>query len=159
MTEHREQRLLPWSDEQLYSVVADVENYPAFLPWCTGARITDRDGNIFWAELDIGFRGLKKSYTSRVTLTPPREVVAIHVAGPFRNMENRWQFISQPDGGCIVDFFIEFEFRSPVHNAVAGLFFLEASRRMIHSFETRAMRLFGNPEHAIAHGAQVTGSD
>ena len=143
MARHREQKLLPWTADQLYSLVADVGRYPEFLPWCAAARITRRDGNVFWADLVIGFRLIRERYTSRVTLVPGREIHTTYTSGPFRKMEGLWRFVPRDDGGCLVDFAIEFEFNSRLLQRTIGVLYLEASRRLVRSFEDRARELYG----------------
>ena len=140
---HREQKLLPWTADQLYNLVADVGRYPEFLPWCVAARVTRRDGNVFWADLVIGFRLIRESYTSRVTLVPGREIHTTYTSGPFRKMEGCWRFDPRGDGGCLVEFAIDFEFNSRLLQRTIGVLYLEAARRLVRSFEDRARDLYG----------------
>ena len=140
---HREQKLLPWTADQLYNLVADVGRYPEFLPWCVAARVTRRDGNVFWADLVIGFRLIRESYTSRVTLVPGREIHTAYTSGPFRRMEGCWRFDPRDDGGCLVEFAIDFEFNSRLLQRTIGVLYLEAARRLVRSFEDRARDLYG----------------
>ena len=98
---------------------------------------------MFWADLVIGFRLIRESYTSKVTLVPGREIRASCVSGPFRTMHNRWLFIPRDDGGCLVDFSIEFEFRSRILQKTVGILYYEAVRRLVNSFESRARELYG----------------
>ncbi len=140
---HREQKLLPWTADQLYNLVADVGRYPEFLPWCVAARVTRRDGNVFWADLVIGFRLIRESYTSRVTLVPGREIRTAYTSGPFRKMEGCWRFDPRDDGGCLVEFAIDFEFNSRLLQRTIGVLYLEAARRLVRSFEDRARDLYG----------------
>ncbi len=143
MARHRQRKLLPWTAEQLYSLVADVGRYPEFLPWCVAARVTRRHGNVFWADLVVGFRLIRECYTSRVTLVPGREIHTACASGPFRKMEGSWRFVPRDGGGCLVDFAIEFEFDSRLLQRTIGTLYLEASRRLVHSFENRARDLYG----------------
>ncbi len=143
MARHHEQKRLPWTADQLYSLVADVGRYPEFLPWCLAARITRRDGNVFWADLVIGFHLIRESYTSRVTLIPGREIRTAYTSGPFRKMEGCWRFVPRDDGGCLVDFAIDFEFSSRLLQRTIGVLYLEAARRLVRSFEERALDLYG----------------
>ena len=143
MPRHRETRRLPWNAEQLYGLVADVARYPEFIPWCTAARIRYREGDVFWADLVIGFRFIRERFTSKVTLEPCREINVAYARGPFRRMSNRWRFVAQADGSCLVDFDIDFEFRSAVLQRTLGLLFHEAVRRMVGAFEARARQLYG----------------
>jgi coenzyme Q-binding protein COQ10 len=150
---HAEQRLLGYRPEQLFDLVADVERYPEFLPWCIGARIRERRENLLIADLIIGFKMIRERFTSRVNLD--RENLAIDVVyadGPFKHMGNRWRFEPTPDGGCRIDFYVEFEFRSAMLQKLIGVLFHEAVRRMVGAFETRAGQLYGPP---LAGGASA----
>ena len=143
MSTHSEQRVLPFTPEQLYELVADIESYPTFLPWCLAARIRKReDNNVLLADLVIGFKMIRERYTSRVTLTPSQQIDVAYVDGPLKHLVNRWRFTPHP-GGCLIDFHVEFEFRSRVLQSLIGALFHEAFRRMVGAFETRARALYG----------------
>lgn len=145
MATHAEKRVLPHSPEQLFGLVADIERYPEFLPWCVGSRIRSRRENVVVADLIIGFKGIRESFTSEVTLNRP--AMRIDVAyrnGPFKYLNNHWIFNAQPDGNCEIDFFVDFEFRSRLLQRIIGLLFNEAVRRMVSAFETRAEQLYGH---------------
>ena len=142
MPTHAETRFLPYTPEQLFDLVADVEDYPKFLPWCVALRITDRRDNVIRADMVVGFRMLREKFTSRVTLTPKERIDVEYLDGPFRYLENRWLFRPK-DGGCEIDFFIDFEFRSRLLRKVMEPLFHEAVRRMVRAFEKRAGERFG----------------
>ena len=147
MIRHAEQRLLGYSPRQLYELVADVERYPEFLPWCIGARIRERRPDFLLADLIIGFKMIRERFTSRVELDP--DALAIHVTyadGPFKHMSNRWRFEPAGDGCCVIDFRVEFEFRSVMLQKLIGVLFHEAVRRMVGAFEARARKLYGEPK-------------
>ena len=142
MPTHAEKRYLAHSREELFSLVADIESYPEFLPWCVAARIRERDGDIVVADLVIGFRMFRERFTSRVTLSEPDGIGVEYTHGPLRYLNNHWKFV--PDGeGCVVDFFVDFEFRSKVLQKLIGVVFNEALSRMVNAFEERADELYG----------------
>jgi coenzyme Q-binding protein COQ10 len=141
---HAEQRVLPYTPEQLFALVADVERYPEFLPWCVGARIRERQPHLIVADLIIGFRVFRERFTSRVALDPPRRIDVSYTEGPFRYLDNHWTFGPVP-GGCRLDFFVDFEFKSRILQRVIELLFHEAVRRMVAAFEARARDLYGSP--------------
>lgn len=144
MPTHAEKRIVPYSPDQMYALVADVETYPDFLPWCVGARIKKREGNVFFADLMIGYKLIRERFTSRVELHPEaRRIDVTYTDGPFRYLNNHWAFIAQGDGGCLIDFYVDFEFKNLVLQRVMGLFFNEAVRRMVQAFEDRAKVLYG----------------
>lgn len=144
MPTHAEKRVVHQSPGQLFDLVADIERYPEFLPWCIGARIKRRDGRVLHADLVIGYKLIRERFTSRVD--PQRDRMRIDVAyteGPFRYLNNHWVFEPHPDG-CMIDFYVDFEFHNRMLQSVIGLFFNEAVRRMVQAFETRADDLYGS---------------
>lgn len=142
MPKHQETKILPYTPEQMFDLVADVERYPEFLPWVVGARINQRTGDTFHADLLVGFKMIRERYTSKVTLDRPGAIEVTYTYGPFRYLENRWRFNPHPDG-CQLEFFLEFEFKSRFLQRVIGALFNEAVRKMVSSFEGRARKLYG----------------
>lgn len=145
MPTHAEKKKLPYTKEQLFTLVADVERYPEFLPWCLAARIKQRVDNVFWADLVIGFKMVKERFTSRVELIAPDRVDVSYSEGPFKHMNTHWIFIEDSDGsGTWIDFYVDFEFRSPLLQKIIGFLFSEAVSKMVAAFEKRAEALYGN---------------
>ena len=142
MATHAEKRVLPYGPEQLFDLVADIERYPEFLPWCRAARITRREGDVLHADLVIGFKVFRERFTSKVTLRKPDAVDVQYVTGPMRYLNNHWRFAPH-ERGCLIDFYIDFEFRSAIVQRVIGVLFNEAARRMVSAFEARAKQLYG----------------
>jgi len=145
MPTHAEQRRLPYTAEQLFDLVADVERYPEFLPWCVGARIRERKENVLVADLLIGFKMVRERFTSRVTLNRPERIDVAYSEGPFKYLNNHWIFLPQAEGGCMIDFFVDFEFHSRMLQKVIAVLFNEAVKRMVSAFEKRARDLYGAP--------------
>ena len=146
MITHAEQRLLGYRPEQMFDLVADIERYPEFLPWCIGARIRERNDTLVVADLIIGFKMIRERFTSRVSLDRAHLTIEVAYAdGPFKQMTNRWRFEPTEDGRCRIDFYVAFEFRSAVLQKLIGVLFHEAVRRMVGAFETRARKLYGPP--------------
>lgn len=155
MPTHAEERHSPFTPTQLFDLVADIERYPEFLPWCIAARIKRRDGNQIWADLIIGFKMVRERFTSRVTLDRANHRIDVaYTEGPFRHLNNHWIFKPAPDGGTIIDFYVDFEFRSLLLQKVIGALFGEAVRRMVGAFEARAKTLYGEPDAAQAERAR-----
>lgn len=150
MPTHAERKVLPYTPEQMYALVADVERYPEFLPWCLAARIRRREGNVMWADLVIGFKMVRERFTSRVELDESKCRIDVqYTDGPFQYLNNHWIFERHPDG-CLIDFYVDFEFRSKMLQKIMGLLFNEAVRRMVQAFETRAHQLYRTPSGAGA---------
>lgn len=143
MPTHAEKRRLPYTPEQMFDLVADVASYPQFLPWCVATRINKRDGNVFYADVVIGYKMVREKFGSRVTTLRPDHVHVEYLEGPMKYLSNHWRFIRQPDGGCEVDFFVDFEFKNKFFQNLIGVFFNEAVKRMVAAFETRAKQLYG----------------
>ncbi|KAA0683959.1 type II toxin-antitoxin system RatA family toxin [Roseomonas genomospecies 6] len=144
MPTHAEKKVLPYTPEQMYRLVADVEKYPEFLPWCLAARIRRREGNVMYADLVIGFKMVRERFTSRVELDEEnRRINVQYTEGPFQYLNNHWIFTPH-EGGVCVDFYVDFEFRSKMLQKIMGVLFNEAVRRMVQAFETRAAQLYGN---------------
>ncbi len=147
MTTHRESRAVPYPAELMYSIVADVERYPQFLPWCVAVRVKSREADgarqIVIADMVVGFKALRERYTSRVVLDPAALTVNVtQTEGVFRKLTNDWKFTPQSEG-CVVDFAIDFEFKSRILGAVAGSAFGVVMTRMSEAFEKRAKELSG----------------
>ncbi len=143
MPTYAEKRILPYRPRQLFDLVADIERYPEFLPWCLAARVRARDGTLVTADLVIGFKMFREGFTSRVTLDPGgRRIDVRYQNGPFKYLNNHWVFEDHPRG-CAIDFYVDFEFRSKLLQKLIGVLFEEAVRRMVAAFETRARALYG----------------
>lgn len=143
MPTHAEQRVVPFAPEQLFDLIADIQRYPEFLPWCVGARIRKRDGNRIVADLVIGYKLIRERFTSTVTLSPEQNRIDVeYTDGPFKYLNNHWVFEPHPDG-CLIDFYVDFEFRSKMLQKIIEVFFNEAVRRMVGAFEARAHELYG----------------
>jgi coenzyme Q-binding protein COQ10 len=145
MPTHAERQVVPYSPEQLFDLVADVESYPRFLPWCIGSRVRSRTEKELVSDLTIGFGPFRETFTSRVTLDRPGRVTVKYERGPFRYLNNKWDFIPHARG-TEVDFYVDFEFRSRLLQAAIGVVFNEAVRRMVNAFMKRARDVYGPPK-------------
>ncbi|NCO88029.1 MAG: type II toxin-antitoxin system RatA family toxin [Rhodobacterales bacterium] len=146
MPTHSETRILPYSADQMYALVADVARYPEFLPWTAAARIRSTedhgDHSVMLADLVISFKVFRERYGSRVTCWPAQHRIdSAYIDGPFTRMESSWQFRDVPEG-CEVKFDVDFEFRNRLLQGAAGLFFNEAMQRVVRAFERRAQELY-----------------
>ena len=143
MTIHKERRHLPYTPEQLFDLVAAVDQYPDFLPWCLSSQITKREGDVFYADLVIGYKMIREKYTSKVTLDNPSHIHVEYVSGPMKYLSNHWKFIEEEDGSCMIDFYVDFEFKNKLLQNLIGVFFTEIMQRMVSAFEKRAQDLHG----------------
>ena len=149
MPKHSESREMPYSAEQMYNLIADVESYPEFLPWCSGVRMRARraidGGEVLEADLVISFKVFRERFGSRVTLRADARTIDVeYLDGPFKYLVNNWKFEPIDEARCRTSFFVDFEFRSRALQAVIGVVFNEAMRRIVRAFEERANVLYGS---------------
>ena len=148
MPTHAEKRVMPYSADQMYALIADIESYPEFLPWCSGCRIRARQAEgrqeVIDADLIISFKVFRERFGSRVILKPDDKCIDVaYLDGPFKYLNNNWSFHPISDQSCEVDFFVDFEFKSRTLQAIIGMVFNEAMRRIVRAFEDRARTLYG----------------
>ncbi|MES2677792.1 MAG: type II toxin-antitoxin system RatA family toxin [Pseudomonadota bacterium] len=146
MPSHSEIKNLPYSAKQMFDLVLDVEKYPEFLPWCLAAKITKKlDAENFEADLAINFKGFTQKYSSNIQASQNNNseflINVSAIDGPFKNLTNRWQFRNIA-GGCQVEFFIDFEFKSMILGKMIGMIFEKATDKMIDAFENRAQTIY-----------------
>ncbi|WP_342362570.1 type II toxin-antitoxin system RatA family toxin [Terrarubrum flagellatum] len=136
------------SPTQMFDLVADVEKYPEFLPFCTGLvlkrRARDSEGrDVLICDMQVGYKSINERFTSRVTLDRPKLIIDVeYIDGPFRFLENRWRFEPDPKGSAI-DFYISYEFRSRVLATLAGAVFDRIFRMFTGAFDARADQVYG----------------
>jgi coenzyme Q-binding protein COQ10 len=135
---------VPYRPDQLFDLVADINKYPEFLPWCGAARVRTRSEAELLADLTIRFGPFRESFTSRVSLEHPHRIRARYENGPFQYLNNQWVFSPRP-AGAQVDFWVDFEFRNRILQAAIGAVFSEAVKRMVSAFIKRARDVYGAP--------------
>ena len=146
MPRHSEKRNLPYTPEQLFDLVADVKSYQDFLPWIAAVRIRSNSETETIADLVVGFRALKETFTSRVQKSRPHDIKTDYIEGPLKYLHNSWHFAPDGRGGTDIDFCVDFAFKSRIFETLAGQMFDRALRRMIGAFEDRAHALYGPGE-------------
>ena len=144
-------RRVPFTPQQMYALVADVERYPQFLPMCEGLDVVSRSevngDRVIVARMGIGYKAITETFTTRVVLRPGLPAVDVsYLDGPFHHLENRWVFLPA-DGGaaCNVGFWIDYQFKSPMLGLLMGAVFDKAFRKFTESFEQRARAIYGDP--------------
>jgi coenzyme Q-binding protein COQ10 len=142
MPKHSETRHLPYTPEQMFDLVADVGRYAEFLPWVSAMRVRSNSDTETVADMIVGFKGLRETFTSRVEKTRPGQLTVDYVDGPLKYLRNEWHFRPEPQG-CAVDFTVDFAFKNRMFEMIAGQVFGAALRKMIGAFETRAAQLYG----------------
>ena len=151
MPTHAETRIVPYSADEMYGLIADIGRYPEFLPWCAAARVRSRtplpdgEGEVIEADLVVSFKVDRERFGSRVTLRPAaRRIDVEYLEGPFRYLQNHWRFEPRGPEESEVDFFVDFEFRSAILQKLIGIVFHEAMLRIVRAFERRAEALYGS---------------
>jgi coenzyme Q-binding protein COQ10 len=148
MPEYRTERRVQHTADDMFSLVADVERYPEFLPFCerlvVRGRRTEGEREVLVADMSIGYKLVRETFTSKVTLDRPALTIrADYLDGPFRTMENSWSFVALPEGGSIIRFAISYEFKSRALALLMGAVFDRVFRTFAHAFETRADKVYG----------------
>lgn len=140
---------------QMFALVADVERYPEFLPMCEALTVRSRregDGiTVLTADMTVGYKALRETFTSQVTLRPAENRIDVkYLEGPFRYLENRWDFEPTAGGGTDIRFFIEYEFKSRILGALMGSMFDRAFRMFADAFKRRADEIYGAADTGVA---------
>ena len=148
MHQYHETQQSPYSSQQLFDLVMDIERYPAFLPWCRASRIIEKTDEKVIAELVISFKHITESYTSEIRFRRPEHdkdtgfVDVVMLRGPFEKLENHWKFNPVAEGGCEIILDLSFKFRSRLLDSIIGLLFGKATAKMVGAFKQRADSLY-----------------
>ncbi|MDO3435807.1 type II toxin-antitoxin system RatA family toxin [Rhizobium sp. CBN3] len=147
MPQFETHRSVPHTPDQMFDLVADVERYPEFLPLCEALSVRsrkERDGKILLlADMTVGYKAIRETFTTQVLLNRAERAIEVkYIDGPFKYLENRWHFAETPAGGCTINFFIDYEFKSRILGALMGSMFDRAFRMFTEAFETRANRIY-----------------
>jgi coenzyme Q-binding protein COQ10 len=148
MPQFSTKRRVRHSAANMFDLVADVEKYPQFVPLCSSLKVKSRaamgDGiAVLVADMTVAYKMIRQTFASRVTLDRPGlKIVVEYLDGPFRKMQNRWTFYPVT-GGCDVEFFIDYEFRSRTLAMLMGAMFDTAFRKFAAAFEQRADDVYG----------------
>jgi len=147
MAQREQFHIVPFTAAQMFDLVADIETYPAFVPYCTGLRVLRRKGEPETAEITaqmiVQYRIFREQFKCRVQLDQPNLTIHVdYVEGPIRTLKNRWRFTDLAEGGSRVDFAIDFEFKSFVLQQLSNRVFDKAFTHMSDAFVTRAHALY-----------------
>ena len=136
MPSHREKRILPYTSEQLFDLVLDIEKYPEFLPWCLASRVNTRDKSHLSADVIVGYKVFRERFSS---------IEVEYLQGPMSTLQNKWVFKDVRDG-CQVDFYIDFSLKTKIFETLVDQFFHLALAKMINAFEARAQVLYAEKD-------------
>ena len=151
MPQFRTTRRVRHSAENMFSLVADVDKYPQFLPLCTGMKVLRREEkaegvDVLVAKMSVGYRMIHETSTTRVTLDRPNlSILVEYLSGPFSHLENTWTFRAVEAANCDVEFYISYEFKSRTLGLLVLSVFDTAFRKYTTAFERRADQVYGKP--------------
>ncbi|WP_404402443.1 type II toxin-antitoxin system RatA family toxin [Idiomarina seosinensis] len=134
--------LVPYSAQQMFDLVNDIDTYPEFVPGCVDARVSEQGENYKVATLDISKAGIRKSFTTKNILSAPERIDMQLVDGPFKQLRGGWRFIPISDDACKIQFELEFEFASRLLGMAFGKIFSEVTTRMVDAFAQRAKQVY-----------------
>ena len=143
------------SADQMFALVARVEDYPKFLPLCEELTVKSREQRegreVLIATMTIGYGLIHESFTTQVHLDrAARTILVEYLDGPFAFLENRWRFRPRGEGACEVDFYIAYAFRSRLFERLVGRLFAKVVERYTTAFEARADTIYGRAAPALA---------
>ena len=149
MPQFNSRRRVRHSAAEMFDLVADVEQYPQFVPMCSALKVRQRTSGgegieTIVADMTVSFKLVRETFRSRVTLERPKlQILVEYLQGPFSRMQNRWSFKPAGEAACDVEFFIDYEFRSRMLGMLMGSMFDVAFRRFASAFEQRADQVYG----------------
>lgn len=150
MSRHNASTIVPFTADQMYQLVIDMDRYPEFLPWCVKARKFDEEAEGFKSEMTFSFKAFRETFYTYDRVEPGRKIAITLTSGPFRHLESEWSF-TPVEGGTRIDFYIDFTFKNKIVDLTLGPVFGEASRRMVEAFKQRAQT-----QYASTSGIQET---
>lgn len=143
MTVIHKSALVPYGAHEMYALVADIESYGKFLPWCGGTRIVARDADSVTAAIDIAYHSVHKTFTTRNRLEPGRVMELQLVDGPFKFLHGHWRFEELDDRACKVSLDLKFEFSNRLLAFAIGPVFSNIANGLVESFRRRAEEIYG----------------
>jgi coenzyme Q-binding protein COQ10 len=147
MPQFETRRPVKHSPDQMFDLIADVETYPQFLPLCEALTVRsrrERDGKeLLVADMTVGYKAIRETFTTQVLLNKAERLIDVkYIDGPFKYLDNRWSFEAMGEGGCSINFFIDYEFKSRILGALMGSMFDRAFRMFSEAFEKRADAIY-----------------
>jgi len=133
--------LVGYPAARMYDLVATVEDYPKFLPWCAGSEVTPGEEQTVLATLHIDYHGLKQSFTTRNCNSPSDRITIRLLHGPFRSLEGEWRFTTLAEAACKIDFSLRYEFANGLLERLVGPVFGHIANTLVDAFVQRAEKL------------------
>ena len=135
--------LLPYNAQQLFTLVNDVESYPAYLDGCVGAQVLRREDDVIEARLDLARGGIKQSFSTRNRMIAAREITLELIDGPFDDFAGRWDFRALGDSACKLSLNLEFTISNTVIGVAASRLFDKVTNNLVGAMSKRAHQLYG----------------
>lgn len=139
----RRSAVVPYSDREMYALVADIPSYPTFLPWCGGARVLRQEQDLVEAAITIAYHGVHKTFTTRNLMQPGRMMEIRLLEGPFRHLHGYWRFTALDERASKIELDLEFEVANRLVAAVLNPVFSTIANQMVDAFHKRAIALYG----------------
>lgn len=139
---YEDKREVPYTPDQMFDLVADVESYGEFVPGWLNARIIERDGEVVYVEQEVGLGRLRTSFISQGIFTRPESIEITSTEGAFVYLAVTWTFEASKKSGCVIHFHAAFEMRSRFLEKVVGRVFSDMMRRCVTAFEQKAHELY-----------------
>lgn len=136
--------IVPYSQRQMFELVNSIEDYPRFLPWCGKSRVISRSDEEIVAELEIAWKGMHKSFSTRNYLTPYHAMEMKLESGPLKHMNGKWDFVALNEHGCKVMLDLEFEFAGGFIDRLFQPVFQSIANSLVDAFCQRAAELYGH---------------
>jgi len=143
MTEISKTTLVPYTSEEMYVLVNDIESYPIFLPWCTEAKILSQQEDSLTAKLSMALGKIKQSFTTENTMQDGSRIDMQLIEGPFKHLTGYWRFIQEDDQSCHIHLHMHFEFKSKIIKHTLGKAFYKVMDTLVESFVQRAQQIYG----------------
>ena len=144
MTEISKTTVVPYTPEEMYVLVNDIESYPAFLPWCSAAKILTQQDESLTATLSLALGKIKQSFTTENTMQDGSRIEIQLIEGPFKHLSGYWKFNPEDEQSCHIQLHMDFEFKNKIIKHTLGKAFYKVMDSLVESFAQRAQQVYGN---------------
>jgi len=144
MTEISKTAVVPYTSNEMYALVNDIESYPAFLPWCIAAKILSKKEESLIATLSLAMGKIKQSFTTENTMLEGSRIDMRLIEGPFKHLSGYWKFNPEDEHSCNIQLHMNYEFKNKIIKYALGKVFYIVIDTMVESFVQRAQHIYGN---------------
>lgn len=138
--------LIPYSAAKMYALVADVDNYQHFLPWCGGSKVLSQTENEIKGQVEIQHMGMNKTFTTLNRMHKDKMIEMRLIEGPFKQLHGFWRFDALDENGCKISLDLEFEFSNKIMSMAFGPIFSQIANSMVDAFCQRAIVVYGRKQ-------------